>query len=445
MPCGVRGRCGSPLAGLVSEQRRYATVSMRLADLRAVRAEHSHTINDVVLAVVTGGLRYWLLTRGESIGSGSSLTALVPMSVTEDDGEPTSLGSQVAPHLQRLPIGEPNPLMRLHQVAYATQAHKDSGRAVDARSLSDIAGFAPTTLHALGVRVAAEVMRKQHDLLVTNVPGPQVPLYAAGARLAASYPVLPLSAGHLLTIGVTSYNGDVYVGLTADRDAIRDLDVLAQCLTDALEELLDTTVRGCPVTAADPEGDPGGPPGGGQEVGGPAGGRGSEGDRAEAGSGAEPGGWRPQGCGPRAAGHACSGEEGDDGEEGHRGEEGHDGEEGPHGEEDRDQEDGGDHEGSGQAGDRGRMTALVFVPLDRAAASVRCAPAPTSDRGSAVRRPPVWPAASGRTPLPEEVEYAALSHAGVLALTPEPTRCAWCWLRTSIPARSTSPATAWAA
>ena len=238
---------GSPLAGLVSEQRRYATVSLPLADLRAVRAEHSHTINDVVLAVVTGGLRSWLLTRGESIGSGSSLTALVPMSVTEDDGEPTSLGSQVAPHLQRLPIGEPNALMRLHQVAYATQAHKDSGRAVGARSLSDIAGFAPTTLHALGVRVSAEVMRKQHDLLVTNVPGPQVPLYAAGARLAASYPVLPLSAGHLLTIGVTSYNGEVYFGLTADRDAVRDLDVLAQCLTDALEELLDTTVRGARV------------------------------------------------------------------------------------------------------------------------------------------------------------------------------------------------------
>jgi diacylglycerol O-acyltransferase len=237
----------SPLAGLVSEQRRYATVSLPLSDLRAVRAEHSHTINDVVLAVVTGGLRSWLLTRGESIGSGSSLTALVPMSVTEDDGEPTSLGSQVAPHLQRLPIGEPNSLMRLHQVAYATQAHKDSGRAVDARSLSDIAGFAPATLHPLGVRVSAEVMRKQHDLLVTNVPGPQVPLFAAGAQLAASYPVLPLSAGHLLTIGVTSYNGDVYVGLTADRDAIRDLDVLAQCLADALEELLDTTVRGARI------------------------------------------------------------------------------------------------------------------------------------------------------------------------------------------------------
>jgi diacylglycerol O-acyltransferase / wax synthase len=153
------------------------------------------------------------------------------------------LGSQVAPHLQRLPVGEPNPLMRLHQVAYDTQAHKDSGRAVAARSLADIAGFAPTTLHALGVRTSTEVVRKQHDLVVTNVPGPQVSLYAAGAQLVASYPVLPLSAGHMLAIGVTSYDGEVFFGLTSDRDAISDLDVLAQCLLDSLDELLETTVR----------------------------------------------------------------------------------------------------------------------------------------------------------------------------------------------------------
>jgi diacylglycerol O-acyltransferase len=165
------------------------------------------------------------------------------MSVTENDGAPTSLGSQVAPHLQRLPVGEPNPLMRLHQVAYDTQAHKDSGRAVAARSLADIAGFAPTTVHALGVRTSTQVVRKQHDLVITNVPGPQVSLYAAGAQLVASYPVLPLAAGHMLAIGVTSYDGEVFFGLTSDRDAISDLEVLAQCLLDALEELLDTTVR----------------------------------------------------------------------------------------------------------------------------------------------------------------------------------------------------------
>jgi diacylglycerol O-acyltransferase len=240
---GRRPASDSPLTGLVSEQRRFTTVVASLNDLKAVRQEYHHTINDVVLAMVSGGLRSWLLTRGESIRAGSSLTALVPMSVAEDDGELSSLGSQVAPHLQRLPIAEPNALMRLHQIAYDTQAHKDSGRAVGARSLADIAGFAPSTLHALGVRTSIELVRKQHDLVITNVPGPQVPLFAAGAQLVASYPVLPLSAGHVLAIGVTSYNGEVFFGLTADRDAISDLDVLAQCLLDALDELLDTTVR----------------------------------------------------------------------------------------------------------------------------------------------------------------------------------------------------------
>jgi diacylglycerol O-acyltransferase / wax synthase len=238
---GKRPAADSPLAGEVSEQRRVALLQVPLARLKAIRHEQNHTVNDVVLAVVTGGLRAWLLTRGESISSSSTLTSLVPMSVTEEDGEPTSLGSQVAPHLQSLPIGEPNALMRLYQVAYATRAHKESGRAVGARSLSDIAGFAPSTLHLLGVRVSAEVMRKQHDILITNVPGPQVPLYAAGARMVASYPLLPLSAAHLLTIGLTSYDGEVFVGLTGDRYAIRDLDVLAQCLEDAVQELLDAT------------------------------------------------------------------------------------------------------------------------------------------------------------------------------------------------------------
>ena len=240
---GGRPASDSPLTGLVSEQRRFATIVASLDDLKAVRQEHHHTINDVVLAMIAGGLRSWLLTRGESIIPGSSLTAVVPMSVTEDDGEPTSLGSQVAPQLQRLPIGEPNALMRLHQVAYDTQAHKDSGRAVAARSLADIAGFAPATLHALGVRTSTEVVRRQYDLLITNVPGPQVGLYAAGAQLVASYPFVPLSAGHVLAIGVTSYDGEIFVGLTSDRDAISDLDVLAQCLLDSLDELLDTTVR----------------------------------------------------------------------------------------------------------------------------------------------------------------------------------------------------------
>ncbi len=238
---GGRPTASSPLAGPVSQQRRFVTVSLPLRDLQAVHAAHEHTVNDVVLAVISGGLRDWLLTRGEPVTSHSILTALVPMSVPETDGDLSSLGSRVAPHLQSLPIGEPNPLMRLHQVAYATRAHRDTGQAVDARELSEIAGFAPATLHVLGVRVSAETVRRRHDIVITNVPGPQRPLFLGPAPMSDCYPVLPLSGGHLLSIGVTSYNGEVFVGLTADRDAIADLDVLSQCLHDALAELVDTT------------------------------------------------------------------------------------------------------------------------------------------------------------------------------------------------------------
>ena len=252
---GGRPPSGSPLAGTVSAARRVATLRVPLADLRTVHLAHGHTVNDVVLAMVTGGLRSWLMTRGGLGASRRTLRALVPMSVLEEEAGTSSLGVQVAPHLQDLPVGEPSPLVRLAQVAYSTRTHRTSGRAVDARTLTDIAGFAPATLHTLGVRVAAETVRRPYDVLVTNVPGPQLPLYAGGARMTETFPVVPLAAGHLLAIGVTSYDGAVHFGLTADRDAVDDLDVLVQCLDDALGELLDTTEqarRRQPTRAASP-------------------------------------------------------------------------------------------------------------------------------------------------------------------------------------------------
>lgn len=236
---GGRAPSNSPLSGPLSEQRRFATVSMPLADIRALRISDQYTVNDVVMALIAGGLRSWLDTRGEPVRR-PELWALVPMSVPDEDGAPTSLGSKVAPHLMALPVGEPNALMRLHQVSFGTRAHKETGRAVDARSITGFEGFAPTTLHMLGVRAGGEVVRKPHDLLITNAPGPQHPLYVAGAEMVASYPVLPLAPGHLLSIGITSYNGEVYFGLNGDRDALGDLDILAQCLKDALAELRET-------------------------------------------------------------------------------------------------------------------------------------------------------------------------------------------------------------
>jgi diacylglycerol O-acyltransferase len=236
-----RSTADSPVSAVLSEQRRFATVRTELEDYRKVRRFHGGTVNDVILATVTGALRAWLLTRAESMPASRTLRALVPMSVIDSELEPTSLGSQVTGHLLSLPVGEASAAVRLHQVSYALRAHKETGRAVAADRIAGVAGFAPTTFHALGSRVAALHQRRQFDLVVTNVPGPQFPLYAAGAAMTESYPVLPLLPGHALAIGVTSYDGRVFFGLDGDRDAVPDLDVLAQCVVESLEELVDGT------------------------------------------------------------------------------------------------------------------------------------------------------------------------------------------------------------
>ncbi|HEX5560611.1 MAG TPA: wax ester/triacylglycerol synthase family O-acyltransferase [Nocardioidaceae bacterium] len=231
----------SPFHARLCEQRRFVTVKSALGDYRAVRRFHGGTVNDVVLATVTGALRSWLMTRAEPVPSSRSVRAMVPMSVLDSDLEPTSLGSQVVGTLLNLPIGETSPVVRLHQVSYALKAHKETGRAVAADRLAGVSGFAPTTFHALGSRVAMSQARRGFDLVVTNVPGPQFPLYAAGARMSESYPAQPLLAGHPLAVGITSYDGAVYYGLTGDRDAVPDLDVLGQCVRESLEELVDST------------------------------------------------------------------------------------------------------------------------------------------------------------------------------------------------------------
>ena len=122
-----------------------------------------------------------------------------------------------------------------------------------ANRLAGIAGFAPATFHAIGSRVAAAEMRRGFQLSITNVPGPQSPLYAAGARMVETYPVHPLQPGHALAIGVTSYDGSVFYGITADRDMLPDVDVLGQCVTEALDELLDTASGARPRVPARPQ------------------------------------------------------------------------------------------------------------------------------------------------------------------------------------------------
>ncbi len=229
-----------PLGGRLSQQRRVVTVRTALADYQEVRGEHGGTVNDVILATVTGALRGWLLGRAESMSGVKNVRTVVPVSVSDRDLEATSLGSPIIAYFVDLPVGEASPVVRLHQVSYAFKAHKDTGRGVAANRLAGIAGFAPSTFHAIGARVAADELRRGFQLSVTNVPGPQSPLFAAGARMLETYPVHPLLPGHALAIGVTSYDGNVFYGITADRDLIPDVEVLGQSVPEALAELLDT-------------------------------------------------------------------------------------------------------------------------------------------------------------------------------------------------------------
>jgi diacylglycerol O-acyltransferase len=229
----------SPFNLAPSGQRRVLCIRTALKDYRKVRRAHDATVNDVILATLTGALRAWLMTRADPVGSGRRIRALVPMSVIDEELEPTSLGSQVIAHLVDLPIGETSPVVRLHQVSYALRAHRETGKAVAADRIAGVAGFAPTTFHALGSRLAVADDHNA-DLVVTNVPGPQFPMFMAGAEMVETYPVPPLHPGFGLSIGVTSYDGGVYYGISADRDALPDIDVLGQCVTEALDELVDT-------------------------------------------------------------------------------------------------------------------------------------------------------------------------------------------------------------
>ncbi|WP_298992092.1 wax ester/triacylglycerol synthase family O-acyltransferase [uncultured Pseudokineococcus sp.] len=281
------GPQGSPLDVVVGEQRRFAAVDTDLDDYRAVRsalearprrraaprpggpaAEQQGPgrraepprlstrtdLHDVVLGVLAGALRGWMLARGLPVGPSTVVRTLVPVSVRSADGDaaggtrepgeaPTGAvlpATSVVGHLVDLPVGEPDPVVRLQQLSFAMRDGA-GGRRVGARQLAGLAGFAPPTLHSLGVRVAGSLSHRVFNLVVTNAPGPQHPLYVGPVRLRAAYPVIPLAAGQGLAVGVTSYDGVVSYGLNADRDGVPDLDVLAACVTDALAELVDAT------------------------------------------------------------------------------------------------------------------------------------------------------------------------------------------------------------
>ncbi len=233
----------SPLNTTVSRNRRFSVSSGSLEVFRQLRARYDCDVNDVVLAVVAGALRNWLLSRGEPVTSTTKVRAMAPMSVYPDaelhSGGPGQAISEVSPFLVDLPVGEPNPVVRLSQISHATESHSTAASLVDARTIVTLTGFGPPTLHAMGIRVATTFSARQFNLLITNVPGAQKQMYIAGTKLLESYAVPPLLHNQVLAIGVTSYNGSLYFGINADRDAMSDVDMLPSLLREALDELVE--------------------------------------------------------------------------------------------------------------------------------------------------------------------------------------------------------------
>lgn len=233
----------SPLNTTVSRNRRFSVDQHRLEDYRLVRARYNCDINDVVLAVVAGALRNWLLSRGEPVTPTTTVRAMAPMSVYPDaeldSSGPGQAISEVSPFLVDLPVGEGNPVVRLSQIAHATESHSTAASLVDARTIVTLSGFAPPTLHAMGIRVATGFSARLFNLLITNVPGAQKQMYIAGTKLLETYAVPPLLQNQVLAIGVTSYDGMLYFGINADRDAMSDVDVLPSLFRESLEELLE--------------------------------------------------------------------------------------------------------------------------------------------------------------------------------------------------------------
>jgi diacylglycerol O-acyltransferase / wax synthase len=230
----------NPLNAPIGSQRLYGTSAGELDDYKAVRKEHGGTVNDVVLAVVAGGLRRWMTTRGEPVQASTSVRAMVPVSIRARGAGGRS-GNQVSAYFVDLPVGDPDPVARLKTVSAAMAGHKGSGQAIGASALIGLIGMATPAVHSMGARLSSSMSSRMFNVVVTNVPGPQFPLYAMGARMRDMYPVVPLAKGQAVSIGITSYDGGVFYGLNADRDAMGDVDVLAGAIGDSLDELRRST------------------------------------------------------------------------------------------------------------------------------------------------------------------------------------------------------------
>jgi diacylglycerol O-acyltransferase len=230
---GLQAAPPSPFNVRVGPHRRFTWVRGDLAQFKAIKNSLGGTVNDAVLAVVAGGLGSYMRLHRHATED-VVLRAMVPVSIRADI-ERGALGNRVAAMWAPLPVGVIDPVARLHAISAAMREVKSSGQAVGAEVLTRLTGFAPPTIMAQAARLQAR--QRLFNLVVTNVPGPQIPLYVLGRELKALYPMVPLAENTALGIAIMSYNGQLNFGLTADYDALPDVETLADELESAVQEL----------------------------------------------------------------------------------------------------------------------------------------------------------------------------------------------------------------
>jgi diacylglycerol O-acyltransferase / wax synthase len=223
----------SPFNVDIGPHRRYTFLDAELDKFKAIKDSLGGTLNDVVLASVSLALGRYLRAQGTDT-DGLVLKAMVPVSVRADS-QRGALGNQVAAMWAPLPVGVTNPAECLAQIRDAMEDLKESGQAVGAQVLTNLAGFAPPTILSQAARLQAR--QRYFNLVVTNVPGPQFPLYLLGRRLQGLYPVVPLARRQALGIAVMSYNGRLGFGLLADYDAVPELESIERDLALAIASL----------------------------------------------------------------------------------------------------------------------------------------------------------------------------------------------------------------
>lgn len=223
----------SPLNNRNGAFRRFAIQRLSLDEVKEIKNAFGTTVNDVILAIVGDAVGRFLRARGEETRD-LELKVMVPVSVRADD-ERHVFGNRVSSVFIRLPVDEMDPVERLRVVHESMKDVKEHQHAVGADFLVGLSAYAPPTIHALAARVGART--RLYNFVVTNVPGPQVPLFSMGMRLLGAFPVVPLAQNHSLAVGVTSIDGSLNFGLTADWDTLPDLENMTGDLVAAQREL----------------------------------------------------------------------------------------------------------------------------------------------------------------------------------------------------------------